>query len=141
MLWHTGAPDGLKPRSSAHQRTSSRGRQADMGRGMPRSECGSTNKTIASPENLVASRRSWELRAACRGRISVSFFPSVGESPSQRSDRELVAKRICSRCPVRQECLEYALLVPEPFGIWGGLNEDDRRVLSAERAHPERTVR
>jgi len=35
-----------------------------------------------------------------------------------------------SACPVRQECLDYALRVREPFGIWGGLNEAERRALT-----------
>jgi WhiB family redox-sensing transcriptional regulator len=52
-----------------------------------------------------------------------------GENPHERRARESLAKRICAECPVRQECLEYALRVREPFGIWGGLNETERRTL------------
>jgi WhiB family redox-sensing transcriptional regulator len=43
--------------------------------------------------------------------------------------REARAKAICQECPVRQECLHYALDVGEPHGIWGGLNESERRGL------------
>jgi WhiB family redox-sensing transcriptional regulator len=46
-----------------------------------------------------------------------------------RARRERLAKSICSSCPVRQECLEYALSIPEPHGIWGGMNESERRRL------------
>ena len=73
---------------------------------------------------------AWELRAACRGAESGWFVPPIaGESSSQRRLREATAKSICGRCPVRQECLEYALRVEEPFGIWGGLTEAERREL------------
>jgi WhiB family transcriptional regulator, redox-sensing transcriptional regulator len=36
-------------------------------------------------------------------------------------------KRICMACPVREECLDYALSNDERFGIWGGLSERERR--------------
>lgn len=62
----------------------------------------------------------------------MSFFPPVGQEASgARHAREQAAKQICSECSVRQECLAYALGVPEPFGIWGGLNEAERLGLSA----------
>jgi WhiB family redox-sensing transcriptional regulator len=38
-----------------------------------------------------------------------------------------MAKRICIGCPVRQECLDYALVSNQRFGIWGGLTEEERR--------------
>ena len=37
------------------------------------------------------------------------------------------AKALCSRCPVRQVCLDHALAVDEPFGVWGGLDASERR--------------
>ncbi|MGO9874314.1 MAG: WhiB family transcriptional regulator [Acidimicrobiia bacterium] len=75
---------------------------------------------------------SWEVRAACRGSESVSFVsPLAGESTSQRRTREATATRICSECPVKRECLDYAMRVREPFGIWGGLTEAERRQLAA----------
>ena len=47
--------------------------------------------------------------------------------------RERQAKAICARCPVRMECLEYAIRIREPHGIWGGLNELERRILIRHR--------
>ena len=44
-----------------------------------------------------------------------------------RIDRE--AKKVCLTCEVRDECLEYALMNDERFGIWGGLSERERRKL------------
>jgi hypothetical protein len=40
-----------------------------------------------------------------------------------------VARQICSRCPVRADCLAYALAAEEEFGIWGGLDQNERRNL------------
>ena len=71
----------------------------------------------------------WQWRAACRGEDSTTFFPPEGESRQERIVREERAKAICATCPVRMECLEYSMRVREPFGIWGGLNEHERRML------------
>lgn len=72
----------------------------------------------------------WQLRAACRNSGDAVFFPADGERPSQRDRREQRAKAYCVTCPVQRECLHYALFVQEPFGVWGGLNADERQRLS-----------
>jgi WhiB family redox-sensing transcriptional regulator len=78
---------------------------------------------------------TWQLRAACRGPESALFFPpTYSERKDERDARETKAKSICVTCPVRGECLEYALTIREPHGIWGGLNEHERRELLAARA-------
>ena len=77
----------------------------------------------------------WQQRAACRGEDSVYFFaPSYFERRAEKNAREAVAKAICVRCPVRIECLEYALAIRENHGIWGGLNEMERRAVLRQRA-------
>ena len=81
---------------------------------------------------VASTSMSWELHAACRGSAAGLFVPPIGlESADERRLREHVAKSICARCPVRTECLEYALRVHEPIGIWGGLNEAERRQLTS----------
>jgi WhiB family redox-sensing transcriptional regulator len=71
---------------------------------------------------------TWHLEAACRGPESVLFFPpTFGERRDEREMREARAKAICAECAVRTECLEFALRVREPHGIWGGLTESERR--------------
>ena len=76
----------------------------------------------------------WQRRASCRGPESALFFPPTFPEPRQERDsRETRAKEICAACPVRPECLEFALDIREPHGIWGGLNEFERRDL-LERA-------
>jgi len=73
---------------------------------------------------------TWHLQAACRGPESMLFFPpSFAERREEREARELRAKQICADCRVRAECLEFALRVREPHGIWGGLTEAERRRL------------
>jgi WhiB family redox-sensing transcriptional regulator len=76
----------------------------------------------------------WQWRAACRGEDSTLFFaPNHPETRDEKMLRERQAKAICARCPVRIECLEYAIRIREPHGIWGGLNELERRILLRER--------
>lgn len=73
----------------------------------------------------------WQAKAACRGPHTDLFFaPSHFERKDDRQQREARAKEICASCPVRKPCLEYALRIHEPHGIWGGLNEAERRALS-----------
>jgi hypothetical protein len=50
------------------------------------------------------------------------FFPGRGESAGP-------ARRVCSACPVRQQCLDYAITNRIAYGIWGGLTERERRAL------------
>lgn len=76
---------------------------------------------------------TWHLRAACRGPESALFFPpSTPERRDDREARETHAKHICTQCGVRDDCLDFALRVHEPHGIWGGLTEAERRTLVPE---------
>ncbi|MFZ2623716.1 MAG: WhiB family transcriptional regulator [Propionibacterium sp.] len=64
----------------------------------------------------------WQERALCAQTDPEAFFPEKGGSTRE-------AKKVCQSCPVRGECLEYALEHDERFGIWGGLSERERRRL------------
>ncbi|NUS72404.1 MAG: WhiB family transcriptional regulator [Corynebacteriales bacterium] len=64
----------------------------------------------------------WQDQALCSQTDPEAFFPEKGGSTRE-------AKRICTGCEVRAECLEYALAHDERFGIWGGLSERERRKL------------
>jgi WhiB family redox-sensing transcriptional regulator len=59
-------------------------------------------------------------RAQCRGEDPVVFFPNLGMTTAK-------ARAICSICPVRQECLSYALADDELGGVWAGTTEQERR--------------
>jgi WhiB family transcriptional regulator, redox-sensing transcriptional regulator len=64
----------------------------------------------------------WVRQAACAGSDPDVFFPP-------KHDHGEAARRICARCPVRGECLAYALEADENYGIWGGLDGNERRAL------------
>jgi WhiB family redox-sensing transcriptional regulator len=68
---------------------------------------------------------SWQEQALCAQTDPEAFFPEKGGSTRD-------AKKICMSCPVRGECLEYALAHDERFGIWGGLSERERRRLKKQ---------
>ncbi len=77
---------------------------------------------------------SWRVYGACRGDNAVHFFaPPHFERKPEKDLREGQARALCRACPVRQECLDYALTVGESHGIWGGLNELERRRLLRRR--------
>jgi WhiB family redox-sensing transcriptional regulator len=73
-----------------------------------------------------AANDEWRLDALCAETDPESFFPEKGGSTRE-------AKRVCSGCEVRAECLEFALANDERFGIWGGLSERERRRLRLMR--------
>lgn len=77
----------------------------------------------------------WQRLAACRGEDSSFYFaPNYFEKRGEKLAREAVAKRICATCPVRALCLDYALTTREAHGVWGGLNETERREILKRRA-------
>lgn len=70
----------------------------------------------------------WQARAACRGPQAAVFFPPTHfERKDEKEDRERRAKAICGACAVQRPCLDYALRIREPHGIWGGMNENERK--------------
>ena len=78
----------------------------------------------------------WQIRAACRGPQSAVFFPpATFERKDEKLEREGRAKEICRTCPVKSPCLDYAVRIKEPHGIWGGLNEAERKQLLGPRAN------
>ena len=77
----------------------------------------------------VANEWDWQLRGSCQGLNSSVFFHPDGERGSARSRRADRAKAICQRCPVLEQCRRHALSAREPYGVWGGLTEEERREL------------
>lgn len=65
---------------------------------------------------------AWQADALCAQTDPEAFFPEKGGSTRD-------AKKVCGSCPVKQQCLEYALSNDERFGIWGGMSERERRKL------------
>ena len=70
---------------------------------------------------------AWQQDAECANYAGeVDFFPARGESLRD-------AKAVCTICPVRTECLEFAMRLKVAHGVWGGLSERERRSLRRER--------
>ncbi len=83
----------------------------------------------------VANEWDWQLQGSCQGLNSSVFFHPDGERGSARSRRADRAKAICLRCPVLEQCRRHALSAREPYGVWGGLTEEERRELwTSQRA-------
>jgi hypothetical protein len=71
----------------------------------------------------------WRHRALCATVDPELWFPPPGA-------RATAAKRICAGCPVRAECLAFALAVAPQYGIWAGLNTTELDALRAEHSPP-----
>lgn len=72
----------------------------------------------------------WQTRAACRGEDPGLFFGHDNERPRAKARRQSDALEICAKvCPVRRECIQHALAVPEAGGIWGIAEEELAREL------------
>ena len=76
-------------------------------------------------------RASWRESAACRAFDPELFFPigTAGRALAQIQR----AKAVCASCPARQRCLTFALDTHQEYGIWGGYDEDERRILHRQR--------
>jgi WhiB family redox-sensing transcriptional regulator len=68
----------------------------------------------------------WMNEGNCKAVDPAVFFPSDGVGVE-------VATQICATCPVRQPCLEYALLHRVDHGVWGGASERERRRIARRR--------
>jgi WhiB family redox-sensing transcriptional regulator len=69
----------------------------------------------------------WQQAAICRQADPELFFP-IGTTGAAVAEIQR-AKAVCARCPVQRPCLTYALATRQEFGIWGGRDEDERRLL------------
>jgi WhiB family redox-sensing transcriptional regulator len=69
---------------------------------------------------------TWQLSARCRGADTAMFFHPDGERGLSRRQREREAKQLCAQCSVVVQCRDYSLTFREPYGVWGGLTEDER---------------
>lgn len=83
----------------------------------------------------IADVWDWQREGLCRGRDSHMFYHPNGERGPARAKREDKAKAICRACPVIVECRRHALTTEEPYGIWGGLGENERRDMFKRRKH------
>ena len=74
-----------------------------------------------------AQASAWRFAARCADQDPDLFFPVGSSGPALR--QTLRAKAVCAQCPVRDECLDWALETAQPHGVWGGLDEQERERL------------
>lgn len=93
---------------------------------MPSHRTTPESAALLTPQLLAQARsdtaRTWAARALCVGADPEMFFPP-GDGPA------IEARHLCAMCPVRGQCLAYAVTADEPFGIWGGLDPHERQKL------------
>lgn len=87
---------------------------------------------MKEPTHLTDAEMAWMKRAACRLREDAPaeekdartalFFVGAGESQAP-------AKAFCAVCPVKDECLDFALANNIHHGLWGGCSERERRQI------------
>ncbi|MFN2543498.1 MAG: WhiB family transcriptional regulator [Actinomycetota bacterium] len=80
----------------------------------------------------------WVHSALCKDEDPELFFPIGNTGPAATQVR--AAKSVCSRCPVRLHCLEWAMGTGQDSGVWGGLSEEERRALRRARRRGLRSV-
>ena len=73
----------------------------------------------------TVSAANWRSAGACLSADPDLFFPISSAGPGERQIAQ--AKVICAGCPVRRECLDFALAHDQVYGIWGGTTPDDRQ--------------
>lgn len=69
---------------------------------------------------------AWRNEGLCREVDPDAWYPEKGDPVGP-------AKRVCQQCPVRMQCLEYALANREAWGVWGGLSTRERQKLLTQR--------
>ncbi|AZM63887.1 MULTISPECIES: WhiB family transcriptional regulator [unclassified Streptomyces] len=74
----------------------------------------------------------WRNSAACRTEDPDLFFPIGTSGPALLQTEQ--AKAVCRRCPVREQCLQWALRTGQSIGVWGGTSEEERRALKRRTA-------
>lgn len=88
---------------------------------------GSVNRRLQLQAAALAGRSwGWQEDAACRTEPVDLFFGPDRETPSQRRAREHAAAQVCATCPVLEACRQHAVSLPETYGVWGGLTENQR---------------
>lgn len=75
-------------------------------------------------------RPRWMRKAACLGQGFDPWFPT--DEAGEQGD---AARWVCAGCPVRDECLDYALSARIRHGLWGGLSGRERSALAHRRYH------
>ncbi len=84
----------------------------------------------------IADIWEWQLQGACRTADPDTFFHPEGERGPRKAARDCAARAVCASCPVLAQCRRHALDVREPYGVWGGLTEEERELVYAGGVAP-----
>lgn len=85
-----------------------------------------TRRHTTSAANAPVTTR-WQQHGVCRDEDPDLFFPTGG--PGEVRKQNGAAQQVCFRCPVMEQCLNWALETGQDMGVWGGLSAEDRRRL------------
>ena len=96
--------------------------------------------TSRLPKPLIENYE-WQFDGACRQADPELFFHPDGERGAKRANRERAAKAVCATCPVIEQCAKHALSVREPFGVWGGMSEEDRELIYSRMDRSRKAAR
>ena len=93
---------------------------------------------LASSLTLANADYTWRSNAICRDTDPDLFFP-IGTTgfALMQIDR---AKEVCEQCPVKVDCLDYALETNQDSGIWGGTSEEERRTLRCQYVARQKAI-
>ena len=83
-------------------------------------------RPVAGDVDLVADP-GWRAYASCRSCSPDLFFPAG--TTGAAVDEILAAKAVCGLCPVQSQCLRFALVTNQAYGVWGGTTEDERTAM------------
>jgi WhiB family redox-sensing transcriptional regulator len=86
--------------------------------------------SVSTALKPIADQWSWQFEGACNGADPESFFLDPNQRGDSKRTKEQRAIAICNTCPVKKQCLEHALNVPEVYGVWGGMTEENRAELA-----------
>lgn len=87
---------------------------------VPELEWAPAPTTPGQERALLPGNQEWRLDAACGYVDTAVFFPETVDQAER-------AKAVCAPCPVREDCLKFALVTRQDDGVWGGLDENERR--------------
>ncbi|MEX1279755.1 MAG: WhiB family transcriptional regulator [Acidimicrobiia bacterium] len=74
--------------------------------------------------NDLSTSQTWRTKAACRSLPDSMFFLAGDDFAGMKA-----AKEVCADCPVKEPCLEFAVLTNQSLGIWGGTTPNERRQI------------
>jgi WhiB family transcriptional regulator, redox-sensing transcriptional regulator len=89
----------------------------------------------------IADNWEWQYEGSCNNVDPETFFLEPLTRGKNKRDKERAALAICKTCPVKQACLNHALSIPEVYGVWGGMTEDQRQVLIEQSGIVHNTIR